>query len=53
MIPFNDLEALEQALAGGPEIDALVDRGRRRADAFTWQRTARMTADVYREALAR
>jgi glycosyltransferase involved in cell wall biosynthesis len=44
---------LNAALAGGPEIDALRARGRRRAIEFTWDRTARMTAAVYREALAR
>lgn len=42
---------LKTALAGGPAIDALRARGYRRAREFTWDRTARMTADVYREAL--
>ncbi|HEY5094571.1 MAG TPA: glycosyltransferase family 1 protein [Candidatus Eremiobacteraceae bacterium] len=44
-------EQLKTVIAGGPEIDALRARGRSRARAFTWDRTARMTADVYREAL--
>ena len=44
---------LKAVIAGGPEIDALRARGRRRASEFTWDRTARMTADVYREALSR
>jgi glycosyltransferase involved in cell wall biosynthesis len=44
---------LTAVLAGGPEIDALRARGRVRASEFTWDRTARMTADVYREALRR
>jgi glycosyltransferase involved in cell wall biosynthesis len=42
---------LNAAIAGGPSIDALRDRGRARAHAFTWDQTARLTADVYREAL--
>lgn len=45
--------ALRSALAGGPAIDTLVSLGRERAASFTWERAARMTADVYREALAR
>ena len=44
---------LKAALAGGPEIEKLRDRGRRRAFEFTWDRTARLTADVYRQALRR
>lgn len=45
--------ALEVVLAGGAAATALVDAGRRRATDFTWERTAHMTADIYREALAR
>jgi glycosyltransferase involved in cell wall biosynthesis len=44
---------LNAALAGGPAIDDLRARGRRRAAEFTWDRTARLTAAVYREAIAR
>ena len=44
-------EVLKTVITGGSEIDALRARGRRRAREFTWDRTARMTADVYREAL--
>src|SRR4029077_8231643 len=44
---------LDSVLAGGPAIDELRARGRRRAAEFTWDRTSRMTAAVYREALAR
>jgi len=44
---------LNAVLAGGPAIDDLRARGRRRAAEFTWDRTARLTAAVYREALAR
>ena len=46
-------EQLDAALAGGPAIDTLRSRGRSRAAEFTWDRTARMTAAVYREAVAR
>jgi glycosyltransferase involved in cell wall biosynthesis len=42
---------LNAALAGGPAIEALRLGGRARAHAFTWDRTARLTADIYREAL--
>ena len=42
---------LNAALAGGPSIDSLRDRGRARARGFTWDQTARLTANVYREAL--
>jgi glycosyltransferase involved in cell wall biosynthesis len=55
--PPRDVEALTlaivQALAGGPEIDALRARGRERAAAFSWDETARRTADVYRECMSR
>ena len=45
--------ALVQALAGGPEIDALRVRARTRAAAFSWDETARRTAQVYRECMPR
>jgi glycosyltransferase involved in cell wall biosynthesis len=51
--PPRDIEALTraitQALAGGPQIDALQERARARAAAFSWDETARRTAEVYRE----
>ncbi len=43
--------AVQRLLAGGPEVERLRDRGRRRAAAFTWQRTARLTLDTYTRAL--
>jgi len=46
-------QALAAALSGNQPIAALVAAGRRRAAAYTWERAASMTADVYREALAR
>ncbi|HKW45383.1 MAG TPA: glycosyltransferase family 1 protein [Candidatus Eremiobacteraceae bacterium] len=53
--PLHDAAALtaqlERTLAGGPAIDELRARGRKRAAEYTWDRTARMTADVYREAM--
>ena len=45
--------ALDRALGGGPEIDALRARGRARAAACSWDETARRTAEVYRECLPR
>jgi glycosyltransferase involved in cell wall biosynthesis len=42
--------AVRQALA---ERETLAARGLERARAFTWERTARLTADVYRAVLAR
>lgn len=45
--------ALAAALGGHQPVPALVAAGRRRAAAYTWDRAAAMTADVYREALAR
>jgi glycosyltransferase involved in cell wall biosynthesis len=44
--------ALERLLAGGPEVERLRHRGFERAREFTWQRTARMTLEVYARALA-
>ncbi|MBI2683950.1 MAG: glycosyltransferase family 4 protein [Actinobacteria bacterium] len=35
-----------------PDLDAIGERGRGWAATFTWERTARGTLDVYREALA-
>jgi glycosyltransferase involved in cell wall biosynthesis len=45
--------ALAQALAGGPEVEALRARARSRAAAFSWDETARRTAEVYRKCLPR
>jgi glycosyltransferase involved in cell wall biosynthesis len=42
---------MNAAIVGGAAMEALRARGRARAHAFTWDRTARLTADVYREAL--
>lgn len=39
-------DGLERAIG---ERDSLVQRGRQRAAQFTWERTAAMTLDVYRE----
>jgi len=46
-------KAMAHALAGGPEIDALRSRARTRSAAYTWDATARRTAEVYRTCLAR
>ena len=40
-------EGLEHVLAGGSEIEDRVDRGRRRAAHFTWERSARRHAEVW------
>jgi len=44
--PVDIADGLERAIT---ERDNFVARGRRRVADFTWQRTAAMTADVYRE----
>ncbi|HME82582.1 MAG TPA: glycosyltransferase family 1 protein [Candidatus Eremiobacteraceae bacterium] len=55
--PVRDVTALTRAvelvLAGGADVEALRERGRRRASAYSWSQTARLTAGVYRECLAR
>ena len=45
-------DAIEQLLAGGPEIERLRAAGLRRAATFTWERTASLTLDSYARALA-
>ena len=45
--------ALEQVLTDPDERSRLAAAGRMRAAAFSWQRTASMTADVYRSVLDR
>lgn len=48
----RDLERrLRVLLADRPELGALSERGRAWSARFTWERTARETADVYRELL--
>lgn len=44
--------ALDAALAGGDELTARVDRGRRRAEAFTWSACATGLVGLYRDAVA-
>ena len=52
-----DVGALAQAMRRVAEDTMLADslraKGRERARQFTWERTARLTADVYREVLIR
>jgi len=50
--PEGLAEALSQVLEGGPEIDALVDRGRRRSENFTWSKCAEGLDRLYRDAWA-
>jgi glycosyltransferase involved in cell wall biosynthesis len=45
-------EALARALTDDALRERLIAAGKARAAAFSWARTARSTADVYREALA-
>lgn len=45
------VQALDRTLASGPAIEDLRARGRARAAAYSWQRTARETAAIYRESL--
>ncbi len=42
--------AIDNVLDGGPSIDALVERGRARADAFTWKACAEGLALLYADA---
>jgi glycosyltransferase involved in cell wall biosynthesis len=45
-------QAMEKLLAGGEEVERLKEAGRARAAAFTWDATARATAESYERALA-
>lgn len=45
------VDALDELGADAAAREALVERGRRRAREFTWQKTAERTAAVYRELL--
>ena len=42
--------ALEAVLDGGPEVEALTDRGRQRSALFTWEACAEGLTDLYRQA---
>ncbi len=50
--PDGWANAIARLLDHQGEREALRQRGMRRAKAFTWEQTARQTADVYREVLA-
>jgi glycosyltransferase involved in cell wall biosynthesis len=50
--PESLAAALDAALAGGAELIAQVDRGRRRAEAFTWSACAAGLVGLYRDAVA-
>jgi glycosyltransferase involved in cell wall biosynthesis len=54
VVPPGDVEALASAisrvLAGGPEVDELVARGRIRAGSFTWTACAEGLCALYRDA---
>jgi glycosyltransferase involved in cell wall biosynthesis len=56
-VPSDDVEqaaeALLQVIPGGKERERLIALGGQQARRFTWERCARQTLDVYREALAR
>jgi glycosyltransferase involved in cell wall biosynthesis len=45
------VDALDELSADANAREALIERGRRRAREFTWQRTAERTAAVYRQLL--
>jgi len=47
--PVAYVEAIEDLSSDSDERDVVIDRGRRRARTFSWQRTALETAKVYRE----
>jgi glycosyltransferase involved in cell wall biosynthesis len=50
--PETLTEALTHVLEGGPDIDALIDRGRRRSADFTWSKCAEGLDRLYRDAWA-
>jgi glycosyltransferase involved in cell wall biosynthesis len=56
LVPPGDRDALaarlDDALAGGAPVDALVVRGRRRATEFSWERCAEGLTGLYRDAAA-
>src|SRR5216110_1791077 len=47
--PVSYVEAIEDLSSDSDERDVVIERGRRRAKTFSWQRTALETARVYRE----
>jgi glycosyltransferase involved in cell wall biosynthesis len=54
LVAGGDVDALAATLAhlldGGPEVDALVARGHRRTERYSWQACAEGLADLYRDA---
>jgi glycosyltransferase involved in cell wall biosynthesis len=50
--PAEMADAIERVVGDEAYRERLVEAGRERAATFTWERTARETADVYREAAA-
>jgi glycosyltransferase involved in cell wall biosynthesis len=56
LVPVGDVDALaaalEAALAGGPDVDRVVEAGRANAARFTWAGCAAATVAVHRAALA-
>jgi len=51
--PAEWAEALHQVITDEAARTSLRTSGRRRAEEFTWERTASLTAAVYREVLER
>jgi alpha-1,3-rhamnosyl/mannosyltransferase len=45
-------DAMQELLNGGEDVERLKEAGRRRAAAFTWDATARATAESYERALS-
>lgn len=56
LVPGGDVDALAGALAsllaGGPEVEALIARGHRRTERYTWEACAEGLARLYRDAWA-
>jgi glycosyltransferase involved in cell wall biosynthesis len=50
--PEEIAAAMERLLAGGDEVERLRAAGYERARRFTWDETARLTAEAYERALA-
>jgi glycosyltransferase involved in cell wall biosynthesis len=44
--------AMETILVGGRDVELLVERGRQRSAAFSWDNCAGGLADLYRDAIA-
>jgi glycosyltransferase involved in cell wall biosynthesis len=51
-IPEQAADALFQIVCGGSQREQMIKLGKAHARQFTWQRCAKMTMEIYREAMA-